>query len=246
MTEPAAGATGQPVINSFWYGERLSTLERMCMSSFVQQGFAYHLYVYEDPKGVPSGVELRDAEAIVPRSKIFRYSAGEFGVGSFAGFSDLFRYTLIHQIGGWWADTDHACVERFQIDAEEALFLEETKNDRFRVVAGFYKLPAGSDVLAYCLDAIAKKNLNEIVHGEIGPDLITAAVAANHRIPLPPHRFLPVPWWDYQRLLYDEALSTDGWLTVHFWNGMITSAAIDKAGTFPPNSVFERLKRRYL
>jgi hypothetical protein len=96
------------VINSFWDGERLTTLERVCISSFLHHGYAYELYVYDEP----DGVVLRDAESILPRSQIFRYAAGDFNLGSIAGFSDVFRSTLIYKRGGWWADTDQCCVNR--------------------------------------------------------------------------------------------------------------------------------------
>ncbi len=59
-------------------------------------------------------------------------------------------------------------------------------------------------------------------------------------------RFFPVPWWEYDRLFRDEDLGIDVCRTVHFWNAMITAAGLDKNGKYPPGSVFERLKRRYL
>ena len=98
-------------VNSFWHGERLTTLERLCISSFLQNGIGYNLYVYEEPAGLPDHLTLRDAAEIVPRTRLFRYPAGSFNAGSVAGFSDLFRYSLIHLFGCCWVDTDHLLRE---------------------------------------------------------------------------------------------------------------------------------------
>jgi hypothetical protein len=241
-------ADSRIVINSFWDGERLSTLERVCISSFLHHGYAYELYVYDEPQGVPHGVVLRDAESILPRSQIFRYAAGDFNLGSIAGFADVFRYTLIYKRGGWWADTDQCCVNKFEISEPEAFFQEQAQRGEFRVIAGFFKAPAGSDVLGYCIDVIGTKDLAKVIHGEIGPELITAAIRAcgKEQLVRRAEAFFPVPWWQYERLLYDEELSVDECSTVHFWNAMITSAKIDKDGDFPVGGVFGKMKRRYL
>ncbi len=99
-------------VNSFWADE-LTALERLCMSSFVQSGITYNLYVYDEPAGVPAGVAVRDASEILPRDQVFRYNAGNFNRGSVSGFSNLFRYSVIHQRGGWWIDTDICFLRDF-------------------------------------------------------------------------------------------------------------------------------------
>jgi hypothetical protein len=78
--------------------------------------------------------------------------------------------------------------------------------------------------------------------------LLTDAVCACGRKDAvqPAEQFLPVPWWEYERLLFDEQLPIDSCLAIHFWNTMLRTAGVDKNGDFPKNSAFERLKRRYL
>ena len=58
-------------IQSLWIGERLSTIERLSIQSFLTNGHEYHLYVYSDVGEVPSGVVLKDASSIIPRDGIF-------------------------------------------------------------------------------------------------------------------------------------------------------------------------------
>ena len=47
-----------PVIQSLWVGEKLSVMEILSISSFLQKGHPFHLYVYDDVKGVPDGVNI--------------------------------------------------------------------------------------------------------------------------------------------------------------------------------------------
>lgn len=89
------------VVHMFWaYGE-LSKLERLCISSFVLQGYQVNLWTYGTTLNAPQGVILRDAREVLPEVRVFRNKTG-----SYASFSDLFRYKLLNEIGGLYADTD--------------------------------------------------------------------------------------------------------------------------------------------
>lgn len=89
----------------FWaYGE-FSMLERLAAASFVANGYRLKLWSYGEIGNVPQGVERCDARGVVPESRVFTYHDG-----SYAGFADLFRYTLLSREGGLWADTDVICL----------------------------------------------------------------------------------------------------------------------------------------
>ena len=235
-------------VNSFWHGPDLTALERMCISSFLANGIRYNLYVYDLPANVPEGVTIRDASEILPRSRIFKYKAGTFNVGSIAGFTNLFRYTLIHSHGGWWTDIDVCCLKKLAKEEPEVFFSESSQNGDFLIGTALFKSPANSAVTRHCLEVFANKNVDEIVHGETGPSLFTEAVAASgrERMVQDGSIIFPVPWWEYNRLFYDESLPVGDGLAVHFWNAMVDAAGLDKNGTFPQESVFETLKRKYL
>ncbi len=235
-------------VNSFWHGERLSNLEILCLSSFVKNGIGVRLWVYEPPIGLPRGVILENAADFLPRNKMFFYQPGSFNTGSVAGFSNLFRYTLIHQIGGWWIDTDYCCLQPFFFDSEEIYFQQPHRTENFSVGSALFRAPSGSPVLRHCLDRFAQKHPARMVHGQTGPRLLTEAALARQKRPLivPPERFCPVAWWDYERLFTDETLSLEGCFAVHFYNAMIAAAGLDKNADFPVDAPFERLKRRYL
>ena len=89
---------------SFWHGP-LSSRERLCLTSFVRQGVNFDLYAYDKSLSVPDGVTFRDASEICPEEEVFTYQSGP-GEGSVAVFSNLFRYMLLYEKGGWWVDMD--------------------------------------------------------------------------------------------------------------------------------------------
>jgi hypothetical protein len=235
-------------VNSYWGGGPLTQLEFVCLSSFVQNGAHYNLYTYDEPPGVPKGVIVRDANEILPAERIFRYPAGTFNEGSLSGFSNLFRYTLLQRIGGWWVDTDVCYLRPFETGGDEFYVCEQTQTGEFLVASCIFRAPSASIVLQHCLEAFARIDATKVVHAETGPALLTDAIRKRGRegVVQPAGQFFPVPWWEYERLLFDEALSIDRCFAIHFWNTMLRTAGVDKNAEFPKDSAFERLKRRYL
>ena len=60
-------------IHGLWIGSNLSRLELLTLHSFVRFGHKFQLWVYDAlATPVPAGVVLRDANEILPRSRIFR------------------------------------------------------------------------------------------------------------------------------------------------------------------------------
>src|ERR1044072_9789319 len=108
------------VIQGLWIGRPLSGLERLSMTSFLRHGHEYHLYCYDDVREVPTGVLVKDANAILPAADIFTYQQGP-GQGSLAAFSNVFRYRLLLERGGWWADTDAVCLRPWDFPAPVVL-----------------------------------------------------------------------------------------------------------------------------
>ncbi len=94
-----------PAVQSLWIGDRLGPLEQLCIASFLEQGHPFELFVYNDVAGLPDGTQLRDAAEIMPQSDLLR-----IGFGHMQSCSDLFRYKLLHERGGWWVDMDMLCV----------------------------------------------------------------------------------------------------------------------------------------
>jgi len=179
---------------------------------------------------------------------MFTYQAGTFNLGSVAGFSNLFRYTLIHERGGWWTDTDVCYVNGFASESPEMFFAERSQGGEFRVANALFRSPPGNPLLRVCLNRFAEKDVTKIVHGETGPMLLTSAILACNKqdAVLAADPVFPVSWWEYERLFFDEQLAIDSCATIHFWNAMLDFGKLDKNATYPFQSAFEQLKRKYL
>ena len=90
-----------PRCATLWIGPRLGLLERACLRSVLRQGHRLTLYCYKPPEGVPEGLEMADAAAILPADRIVRHHGGSPSL-----FSNLFRYELQRRGLGTWIDSD--------------------------------------------------------------------------------------------------------------------------------------------
>jgi len=253
----------------FWYGAALSRLERMCISSFLANGHALHLHVYSEPAGVPQGVQLADAGITLPRQLLFHHESS----GSVAAFADWFRYRVLYDRGGVWADTDVVCLRPLAYPHPE-IFARQDETLINNAVLG---LPAGHPLAAWMSECCEQPNRplpydtartrrhklkrrllqgnrrGNIRWGEYGPEGFTQAarhLGYEHRA-LPFWHFYPLSYPNW-RCMFDSSLSGNpglvaGSTAVHLWNEMSRRAPdFDRNGPFPPDSLFERLCARYL
>ena len=123
-----------PTINALWIGQ-LSPVERLCLGSFATQGHPVHLYAYDEIENLPEGVTIQDATQILPRELIFTNQLGK-GKGSLAAFSDLFRFKLLLDRGGWWVDADIFCLKPFHFTAPYVFGFEANN-----VASGVIRMP---------------------------------------------------------------------------------------------------------
>lgn len=94
-----------PHIVSFWHGP-MSWLEVLCITSFRRRGHRVLVYSYEAIEGLPEGAEWRDAAEVLPQDKLVFYK----GKGTPGVFSDHFRYAVLRQGLGVYADLDVYCM----------------------------------------------------------------------------------------------------------------------------------------
>jgi hypothetical protein len=247
-----------PIIQGLWIGNKLSLMEQLSISSFLQNGHSFHLYVYDAVKGVPEGVVLLDAEKIIRREKIFKYKDYD----SYAGFSNLFRYRLLLEKGGYWVDTDVVCLrplrlERDYVFASEKLHNPSLMGPRSQLANCVIKAPTSSKIMEYCYAESAKRDPIELAWGETGPVLLTTAV---EKFDLQYYVtragiFCPINWWQWKRLISGffivawkekEKSAIYGSCAVHLWNEMWRRNGVDKDADFPQNCLYEQFKRRYL
>jgi hypothetical protein len=237
------------IVQSLWIGTDLPTLQRLSIRSFLEQGHVYHLYAYEEVGQVPEGTTICDASTILPQESIFCYQEG-FGRGSYSAFSNLFRYRLLFEKGGWWVDTDVVCLRPFDFE-DDFVFATEHKHDcRDTAASCVIKSPARSEYLRYCLDVCEAKDKAKIIWGEIGPDLMDEAIngfnLTSHRVPA--YVFNPIDYFDFADILkpdFDMSRLSDSH-AVHLWNQKWKSHYLDPDDDGPPDSLYALLRKRYL
>jgi len=233
------------IIQGLWIGDELSVMERLSIASFLAHGHPYHLYVYDDVRGIPPGTVLRDASEVLPSSAIFTYKRRN----SYAGFSNFFRYKLLLQDGGWWCDADLVCLKPFDFP-DEYVFSTEIDQGLEVINSGAIKVPPHCEIMAYAWNVCQSKDPEQLVWGETGPALMTTAVAS---CSLESHKkkhdvFCPIPFLDWRDVLEPSrcAVMNEGTYAIHLWNEMWRRAGVDKNGTYDPDCLYERLKARYL
>jgi hypothetical protein len=86
-------------------------------------GHRFELYTY-GPLTVPAGVVLKEAEKIIPLAEVFYYENPRTGSKDLGPFSDLFRFKLLSERGGWWSDVDTICLSP-DIPAVERAWAQE-------------------------------------------------------------------------------------------------------------------------
>lgn len=231
-------------VRSLWIGPRVSTLERLCISSFLMNGHPFELYTYGDVEGLPPGTTVLDANEILPESKIFRYSHRN----SVAGFANFFRFKLLLERGGWWVDLDVVCLMPFDFGVDY-VFASEMNFDERILSSAAIRVPSGSEFARYAWGVCQSKDPARLAWGETGPRLVTAAV---ERLGLGNYvrsvaTFCPVDYTQWESVLQEGAVREFGREThaLHLWNEMWRLAGRSKDDAYPAGCLFDALKRRF-
>jgi len=171
LSEEVASGHAETV-RTFWHGSSLGPYQLVGLRSFVDRGHRVELFTYDSGIAVPDWIVRRDANEIFPTDHILAYQR-DLGRGSFALHANLFRYAMLHKLGGWWADVDVVLL-RPELPRAEAFFALETV-EPLRATFSVLKFPSGHPALAEAVDrciAVA----DAAMWGETGPDLLTELV----------------------------------------------------------------------
>ncbi|MDA8022863.1 MAG: hypothetical protein MPK05_07750 [Gammaproteobacteria bacterium] len=260
-----------PAIQSMWASKSLAQSEKLCIRSFLHHGHAFHLYVYDDVRGVPDGAEVKDANEILPESEMFRMKDGRI-----APFTDWFRYALLAEKGNFWADLDMVCIKPFDF-SEEIVFGNNYGTARINLFhISVLKFPKGHE----CMRALEKscRNYGEempwddaadkkrkqkirrrgadktaVDYFDFGGPVFTKAVRhfGLEKYAKPFMCFYPCDNFSSYVHVFDRSFAkgihlypdTHG---MHISNGSIAHfSELDKNGVFDEDSLFEQLKAKY-
>jgi len=233
------------IIQGLWIGPQLSVMEKLSISSFLANGHDYHLYVYDEVKSIPKGAIIKDASRVLPASMIFQYKHHK----SYAGFSNYFRYKLLLEKGGWWADTDIICLKPFEFDTEY-IFSTESSRGELVTTTGAIKCPPASPVMVCAWETCQKMDSAALVWGQVGPKLLSQLVKQfSLESYLKPYQvFCPFGFEDWEMVLDSNPTWNfdDSTYAIHLWNEMWRRRGQDKDQPFHPQCLYEQLKRKYL
>lgn len=250
--------TAEPCV-TFWIGPRLGRVERACLRSMLRQGHEVALYCYRPVEGVPAGVEIREAAAILGEDKVMRHRGG-----SVALFANWFRYELQRRGLGIWIDVDQYLLAPIAAPRPHLYGWQEEGV----ITNAVLRLPRESPILPELLEIFeqgrvpfwlsrpqrlaarfrlwttGRTGLSHMPWGTAGPYALTA-IAMRHGLAseaVPPTIFYPVHYrdaaWlrDPSRALEDMvAPDTIG---IHLWNELIKPWKNEPA---PPGSFLARL-----
>ena len=215
------------------------------MASFLAHGHEYHLYTYDAVSNVPPGAVIKDANEILPKSSIFKYRDHD----SYAGFANCFRYKLLLERGGWWADTDVICLRPFDFTTDHVFSSESDGLAGFYANNGVIKAPRGSKVMARAWDVCQSKNPALLVWGETGPGLMRQIVTGNlSQYIQAPEIFCPLNLGDWNKMLEPGGVTINpASYSIHLWNKVWTlDNRQSKNALYAPDCLYEQLKVKHL
>ena len=203
MVSPVERAPPQPraeTVRGFWHGEPLNAYQLLCLRSFAVHGHRVELYSYDPSLAVPDWVERKDASQILPPERVLRYRSGT-GPGGFAVHTNLFRYALLHRLGGWWADLDLLLL-RGDLPQDEIFFAASGQLDQ--VSCNLVKFPSEHPMLA---EAMARAASLEVeLWAQAGQPLLTVLIKQHGLAQLcrPRTDSSPIAWFELP-MLFDPS-----------------------------------------
>ena len=205
------------IVNGFWYGSELGELEKLCINSWIKNGYEFHLWLYDDIE-VPEGVSIKNANHIVSLNEYFTYDEGA-SKGTAVAFSNLFRAQLLYQRGGLYTDLDVLCLKPYDFN-KRFVFSEQGDSIWNYHVATciLYSKDKGEYIFEDWLDWILSLKNKTIIHGDLGPNLFTKLVIEYdlQEYVLSKEYFCPVDWESYKDIFECKS----NFYGLHLWSSL--------------------------
>lgn len=246
------------VVQGFWTGAPLTTMERLSMASFLYWGHDFHLWVYDfDLAGVPSGVTLRDAREIMSESEAATFRCPQ-------QCSDAFRIYLLYKKGGWYSDLDNVLVKSLDYSTPYVFYRDQ---DESTISFALSKSPVGSELMRHCHDflhGMSQEERAQLSWQAIGSDFACGAVEFFKLTEFAQSgKAFDSVHWENVRSVVDPTVKWDlsQAYSVHLFHAAWNSGPVDKTGrgfdlgqpltrldtdaNYHHDCLYEQLKRRY-
>lgn len=242
-------------IHCFWSNAPLSEMSRLSLQSMVRQGHQVRLYTYDNVAAmqgrVPPGVMVVDAANLVPGA-IYQHAVLNSEIRY---FSDIFRYAVLHEFGGWWLDTDIVLVKPLDFGREHVFSAQWSGVENGHVCVGdVMRAPKGSLHMAnlYALSLQRLFSEKRVEYGAVGPLLLSEYLleAGDEELKssiLPPTTFNAIDWREVELFAAEDRagfdLLSDPRVTgVHLWGKMWAERGL-RFDAVPEQSVAGYLKK---
>jgi len=157
-------------------------------------------------------------------------------------YSDLFRYSVLHQMGGWWSDLDVVCLKPFDFDDPYVICQVEPGSFGTGVVKSVKDSLFFAKAVELCRECMS----DDEKIGCTGPNLFDVIVNMYSLkiFEVPSVTFYPFPWLHPGEILKDITLTPETY-AVHVSRSVFVKR-YDKDKTYDENCLYERWKKKYL
>ena len=237
------------IIRTYWEGSPFSNLEILSIKSFILNGHQVFIYTYDKSiKSFDKDMILRDASEIVPEEHRTRIKKVMPSI-----FSDVFRYHLLHELGGWWMDLDIVLLK--PITTEDPIVISSYIRKRELGTQGInnspLKISKGHALSKACLEKAESMNLERAWHTQTAGPLLAEEVSrlGLNNFVVSPEIYSPIGSWEAHRVVepgFGFNQITRNTVSVHLFNTTWSfGRKIDKNGKHHPDSLYEWLKKKY-
>lgn len=232
---------------AMWIGNPLTKIQETALASFVYYGHDINLFVYDMDIPVPRGVKKINANEVMSSKDSFLVD------GTYAAFSDLFRYRMINKTGLTWVDADVICLSP-DWDFKDGVIVGREKTDTNDITGSVLGLPKNSEILKYMIDFSTNFDREKIRWSEVGPFLVTDAFEKfNYLEYVEPYTtFSGISWFEWKRLWEpeskDEIINLDklrNTKSISVYNHTCTMNNIDK-NNLPIGSAIEFFYKKFV
>ena len=240
-------------VHMLWVSGELSRLARLSLASFVSQGYRVTLWSYDPDRLRAEVPDVQDASQFLPMP--------DGDAANMAYLTSLFRYRLLAEKGGIWADLDVVALEPDTTIPARPLIASEKRRpfrhaeptatgESLTQVTNCFMAnptPRAGDLWHRAVDRVAALNPEDRSWENVGPHMLSGLML---REPdedidiLPPETVDPVAWWNVPAFFFEERDPPPSPF-MHMYATIWTRRGIDAEMPFPHASLAGRLWTRF-